>query len=82
MAKLVYVKTLEGAEDLEEGFEDDFDLDRGILPKDPKAKEIEKERCEVCNKSQFKYKCPGCTTKTCSLNCSKQHKIDFKCDGK
>ena len=38
--------------------------------------------CEVCHKAAFKYKCPGCFKRTCSLECSKQHKITFNCSGK
>jgi hypothetical protein len=28
-----------------------------------------------------KYKCPRCTTRTCSLECSKRHKIRAECSG-
>jgi hypothetical protein len=28
-----------------------------------------------------KYKCPRCTTRTCSLECSKRHKIRAQCSG-
>lgn len=38
--------------------------------------------CEVCSLNEFKYKCPGCLKKTCSLDCSKKHKSVDKCDGK
>ena len=38
--------------------------------------------CEVCNVEEFKYKCPRCFKKTCSLACSKQHKADESCSGK
>lgn len=38
--------------------------------------------CEICHKVPFKYKCPGCARRTCSLACSKQHKITFDCSGK
>lgn len=38
--------------------------------------------CEVCHVNSFKYKCPGCLKKTCSLECSKRHKAIDSCDGK
>ncbi|CCH58083.1 hypothetical protein TBLA_0A02840 [Henningerozyma blattae CBS 6284] len=38
--------------------------------------------CDVCQKSEFKYKCPKCMKKTCSLACSKSHKTTDKCSGK
>lgn len=38
--------------------------------------------CEVCNENPFKYKCPGCFKRTCSLACSKNHKLDDNCTGK
>lgn len=37
--------------------------------------------CEVCKINKFKYKCPGCLKKTCSLECSKKHKKDDSCSG-
>ncbi|KAF9943325.1 hypothetical protein BGZ67_000003 [Mortierella alpina] len=37
--------------------------------------------CEVCGKVTAKYKCPGCFCQTCSLQCSKQHKLDTTCSG-
>ncbi|TKR86584.1 hypothetical protein L596_011151 [Steinernema carpocapsae] len=37
--------------------------------------------CEQCQEVPFKYRCPKCAMKTCSLDCSKQHKIDKECDG-
>ncbi|KAF9359424.1 hypothetical protein BGX26_012324 [Mortierella sp. AD094] len=37
--------------------------------------------CEVCGISTAKYKCPGCFCQTCSLKCSKQHKLDTTCSG-
>ena len=30
--------------------------------------------CAVCNNSVFKYKCPKCGAKSCSLSCVKAHK--------
>lgn len=37
--------------------------------------------CEMCKSNEFKYKCPRCFIKTCSLNCVKQHKKDKNCSG-
>ncbi|KAF9425331.1 Box C/D snoRNA protein 1 [Podila epigama] len=38
-------------------------------------------KCEVCGVVNAKYKCPGCFSQTCSLKCSKQHKLDTTCTG-
>lgn len=32
--------------------------------------------CEVCGEKPFKYTCPGCNKRTCSLACVKKHKLD------
>lgn len=37
--------------------------------------------CCICSNQEFKYRCPGCQLKTCSLDCCKQHKIRFNCNG-
>ncbi|QLQ80982.1 hypothetical protein HG537_0E03370 [Torulaspora globosa] len=37
--------------------------------------------CEVCGDSEFKYKCPRCLKKSCSLACSKKHKVNDDCSG-
>ncbi|KAF9178356.1 hypothetical protein BGZ51_007624 [Haplosporangium sp. Z 767] len=37
--------------------------------------------CEICGVAIAKYKCPGCFCQTCSLQCSKQHKLDTTCTG-
>ncbi|CDH16279.1 related to Box C/D snoRNA protein 1 [Zygosaccharomyces bailii ISA1307] len=37
--------------------------------------------CEVCHEVQFKYKCPRCFKKTCSLPCSQKHKTQDACSG-
>lgn len=37
--------------------------------------------CEVCGECEFKYKCPKCLKKSCSLACSKKHKADDGCSG-
>jgi hypothetical protein len=38
--------------------------------------------CSICNESAAKYKCPRCSTRTCSLDCVKKHKEQAKCSGK
>ncbi|VDK27882.1 unnamed protein product, partial [Anisakis simplex] len=30
--------------------------------------------CDQCRKEPFKYKCPRCLFRSCSLQCSKHHK--------
>lgn len=37
--------------------------------------------CGICFSNDFKYKCPACGTKTCSLVCVKKHKLQFECSG-
>lgn len=37
--------------------------------------------CEICQSAEFKYKCPKCFKKTCSLPCIKQHKSQDNCSG-
>lgn len=38
--------------------------------------------CEICCSLEYKYKCPGCGTKTCSLGCVRIHKEQKSCNGK
>ncbi len=33
-------------------------------------------QCTVCQEADWKYKCPGCDARTCSLTCSKEHKAN------
>ena len=37
--------------------------------------------CCICNSNDVKYRCPGCSLRTCSLACCKKHKEVFNCDG-
>ena len=37
--------------------------------------------CEICKKEQYKYNCPRCQMKTCSVSCVKTHKKKYGCDG-
>ncbi|KAJ3165442.1 hypothetical protein HDU88_004239 [Geranomyces variabilis] len=41
----------------------------------------QKRNCQVCSLKEHKYKCPGCGVQTCSLDCSKAHKLDTGCSG-
>ncbi|KAK7193798.1 hypothetical protein DPSP01_011852 [Paraphaeosphaeria sporulosa] len=38
--------------------------------------------CSICNTAQFKYRCPGCSARTCSLPCYKRHQQWAQCNGK
>ena len=42
---------------------------------------LNKSMCKICSKAICKYKCPRCNMGTCSLNCSKNHKKIYSCDG-
>ncbi|KAL3318171.1 Box C/D snoRNA protein 1 [Cichlidogyrus casuarinus] len=41
----------------------------------------ESTNCEICTANYFKYKCPRCEIRTCSLSCCKKHKEDHSCSG-
>ncbi|KAF1968398.1 hypothetical protein BU23DRAFT_541392 [Bimuria novae-zelandiae CBS 107.79] len=38
--------------------------------------------CSICNTAKFKYRCPGCSARTCSLPCYKRHQQWAQCNGK
>ena len=38
-------------------------------------------KCQVCSQEAFKYKCPQCVIRTCSLPCVKKHKAESGCSG-
>lgn len=38
-------------------------------------------KCAICSSSEFRYKCPSCLLRTCSLACFKTHKANLKCTG-
>ncbi|KAG0259729.1 hypothetical protein DFQ27_003907 [Actinomortierella ambigua] len=75
--------------ELEGGDDDDNIVKDGIAIKpkesDPPlvytAVATEVVMCEICGSRPAKYKCPGCLCQTCSLACSKQHKVDTTCSG-
>ncbi|CAH8589722.1 unnamed protein product [Heterobilharzia americana] len=37
--------------------------------------------CAICLEKEFKYKCPKCEIRTCSLFCCNNHKSQFDCSG-
>ncbi|EON67402.1 hypothetical protein W97_06655 [Coniosporium apollinis CBS 100218] len=39
------------------------------------------ELCSICHNEAPKYKCPRCSARTCSLECSKKHKQRAQCSG-
>ncbi|KAM1064666.1 hypothetical protein TB2_028215 [Malus domestica] len=38
--------------------------------------------CQECKEKASKYKCPGCSVRSCSLPCVKAHKLRSGCTGK
>ncbi|KAF1751040.1 hypothetical protein GCK72_017592 [Caenorhabditis remanei] len=48
-------------------------------PTEPEV--VDPKLCKVCLKVEFKYRCPRCDLRTCSLDCSKRHKAENDCDG-
>ncbi|KAI3882129.1 hypothetical protein MKW92_022010 [Papaver armeniacum] len=50
----------------------------------PKLKEPSSKgsMCEECKVNPWKYKCPGCSIRSCSLPCVKSHKQRASCTGK
>eukprot|EP01017_Pseudomicrothorax_dubius_P020865 TRINITY_DN22649_c0_g1_i1.p1 TRINITY_DN22649_c0_g1~~TRINITY_DN22649_c0_g1_i1.p1 ORF type:complete len:336 (-),score=45.28 TRINITY_DN22649_c0_g1_i1:33-1040(-) len=40
------------------------------------------EACEICQTNPFKYKCPNCKMKSCSMPCEQQHRTLKNCDGR
>lgn len=37
----------------------------------------ETPKCAICLEKDKKYTCPSCTMVTCSLECTKQHKVKY-----
>ncbi|SBT86983.1 conserved Plasmodium protein, unknown function [Plasmodium malariae] len=62
--------------------------DEGITTKDEdlttnnEDSHYSKNICNVCKEKTYKYRCPFCEIKYCSLICSKTHKSIFKCKNK
>ena len=49
-------------------------------PREKKRKVL--PECQICEKCESKYTCPGCSVKYCSLDCFKNHKSTSGCTGK
>ncbi|OJD22701.1 hypothetical protein ACJ73_05948 [Blastomyces percursus] len=48
----------------------------------PESKELSlSDLCTICRINEPKYKCPRCSIPTCSLACSKRHKLWSQCSG-
>ncbi|KAL6743191.1 hypothetical protein Aduo_016266 [Ancylostoma duodenale] len=47
----------------------------------PVMEKIDPKICAMCQKIPPKYRCPKCDLRTCSVECSKQHKEVKNCDG-
>lgn len=43
---------------------------------------VDSKLCEECKLKESKYKCPGCSFRSCSLPCVKAHKERTGCMGK
>ncbi|CAL5870875.1 uncharacterized protein PFLUO_LOCUS5116 [Penicillium psychrofluorescens] len=39
------------------------------------------ELCSICHTNPPKYRCPRCATRTCSLPCTRRHKLWSQCSG-
>lgn len=44
--------------------------------------QLNSKSCCICDSLEVKYCCPGCGLRSCSLDCVKEHKDTFQCDGK
>ncbi|XP_030962069.1 putative box C/D snoRNA protein SPCC613.07 [Quercus lobata] len=49
---------------------------------DPAPKPKDQPLCEECKHNPSKYKCPGCSVRSCGLSCVKAHKQRTGCTGK
>jgi hypothetical protein len=56
-----------------DGIDNDNDIIHSNIKSIPK--------CEVCNETPFKYNCPSCHIKTCSVKCVNVHKAKANCTG-
>lgn len=59
--------------------EENEEIDENVPPV-KKVKPVNKN-CEICEHILFKYTCPGCSMKTCSLDCVMEHKKTTGCSG-
>jgi hypothetical protein len=47
-----------------------------LITNNPDISEKENAKCSTCQKNDFKYICPKCKIKYCSVECYKQHNVD------
>ncbi|OCF73633.1 hypothetical protein I204_05476 [Kwoniella mangroviensis CBS 8886] len=47
----------------------------------PTVPRVDPTRCSSCDLPQPKYTCPRCSKRSCSLECSKKHKVVDECSG-
>ena len=43
---------------------------------------LDDTNCAICQDCEPKYRCPGCSLRTCSLVCVNEHKKKYSCDGR
>eukprot|EP00037_Helgoeca_nana_P021027 m.210629 g.210629 ORF g.210629 m.210629 type:complete len:352 (+) comp25491_c0_seq1:11-1066(+) len=60
---------------------DNDEAEAGAAAMDAGDAVIDQTKCCMC-KVAPRYRCPGCARRTCSLDCCKQHKVKFECNGK
>uniref|UniRef100_UPI0035900D9F box C/D snoRNA protein 1 n=1 Tax=Myxine glutinosa TaxID=7769 RepID=UPI0035900D9F len=58
--------------------EDEGTSEKGRLEEESSCS---KAKCEVCGNGELKYRCPGCSIRTCSALCVKNHKQGNGCTG-
>ncbi|CAJ0562306.1 unnamed protein product, partial [Mesorhabditis spiculigera] len=88
MDDVVVATTLDAKEDGDEPDEDEAEeeeehelaLESMVSCQNPTIV-VDPKLCQQCQTNEFKYKCPKCTFKSCSLDCSKLHKAEKECDG-
>jgi len=63
-----------------------MDLEPGEIPENDSSEVVNaKERvfyCSTCKVELSKYKCPGCSARSCSITCVKEHKVQTGCTGR
>ena len=70
--------TVLGTRDLKDS---EIELEEGEIPSNVQQIDIN-SLCGICTKKQYKYKCPNCLDKHCSVTCYKVHQDSKKCTGK
>ncbi|BFZ20409.1 hypothetical protein BsWGS_23448 [Bradybaena similaris] len=55
--------------------------DSEVTPATPACDKRPAAVCEICELSPSKYNCPGCSIRTCSVKCVKEHKVKLNCTG-